>query len=158
MERIGEKIYNLRKEKGVSQEGLALELGVARQTVSKWEMDATQPTLENVECMCKFFGVSVSYFFENSEEGAGANEEGQFSAAAPEREEKYKTLKTVLMVAGAVALAFCIIFGIMAFYEAVASVEKGFSFIATTCLFIGIILASVIVTLLVLLIKKHRKK
>ena len=158
MKAIGEKIFNLRKEKGVSQEALALELGVARQTVSKWEMDATQPTLENVESMCAFFGVSATYFFESEESAVSAAEE-QSTITAQVKEEKFKTLKTVLIVVGAVALAFCIIFGLMAFYEVVSSdAGNGYDFVATTCFLIGGIAAAILVTLLVLLIKKHRKK
>ena len=34
---FGEKLYRLRKERGMSQEALAQELGVSRQAVSKWE-------------------------------------------------------------------------------------------------------------------------
>lgn len=34
---MGEKIFNLRKEKGISQEALAELLGTTRQAVSKWE-------------------------------------------------------------------------------------------------------------------------
>ena len=34
---MGEKIFNLRKEKGISQETLAELLGTTRQAVSKWE-------------------------------------------------------------------------------------------------------------------------
>lgn len=36
---IGEKIYKLRKNKGVSQETLAFDLNVSRQAVSKWETE-----------------------------------------------------------------------------------------------------------------------
>lgn len=158
MQTIGEKIYNIRKQKGVSQEGLALELGVARQTVSKWEMDATQPTLENVESMCKFFGVNASYFFGN-EELAVADAEAQSTPAKTHGEEKFKTLKTVLMVVGAVALILCHIFGIMAIHDLIAPAENEFDFYfpAMTCIIVGIILLAILITLLVLLIKKRAK-
>lgn len=36
---IGQKIYELRTAKNISQEQLALDLGVSRQAVSKWETD-----------------------------------------------------------------------------------------------------------------------
>ena len=38
MESIGEKIYYLRKKKGLSQEELGYKIGVARQTISKWKL------------------------------------------------------------------------------------------------------------------------
>ena len=160
MESIGEKIYNLRKEKGVSQEALALELGVARQTVSKWEMNATQPTLENVEGMCAFFGVSATCFFGSGEETAVSNSDGQLSAKSQVKKEKFKTLKIVLSVVGAVSLVLCVVFGLMAFFDVITPSEKYFifEFVPITFLIVGIIVASIPVTLLVLFIKKRRKK
>ena len=41
--RFSEKLIRLRAEKGLSQEGLANELGVSRQAVSKWEAGAAMP-------------------------------------------------------------------------------------------------------------------
>lgn len=38
---LGQKIQNLRKEKGLSQEDLASQITVSRQAVSKWELDLT---------------------------------------------------------------------------------------------------------------------
>ena len=35
---FGEKLHRLRREKGMSQEALAAELGVSRQAVSRWEL------------------------------------------------------------------------------------------------------------------------
>lgn len=35
---FGEKLYRLRKERGMSQEALAQELGVSRQAISRWEL------------------------------------------------------------------------------------------------------------------------
>ena len=64
METIGEKIYNLRKEKDVSQEELSFALNVSRQTISRWERDNSKPTESNIRCLCKFFGVDKNYFSE----------------------------------------------------------------------------------------------
>lgn len=62
METIGEKIYNLRKEKNVSQEKLAEILNVSRQTVSRWETDSARPTEQNIKSLCAVFGVDRSFF------------------------------------------------------------------------------------------------
>lgn len=62
MEKIGEKIYSLRKQKGFSQEELAFELGVSRQTISKWESDAMTPTIDKMVAICNMFGVDFDYF------------------------------------------------------------------------------------------------
>ena len=57
---LGEKIYKLRKQHGLSQEQLASKLGVSRQTVSKWEM-GTSPDLDNVVKIADFFACSLDY-------------------------------------------------------------------------------------------------
>jgi len=56
---LGERIQALRKEAGLSQEELGEKLGVARQSVSKWESDATIPELEKLIAMSRLFGLSV---------------------------------------------------------------------------------------------------
>lgn len=65
MDKVGEKIYNLRKDKGLSQDKLAEMLCVSRPTISRWENDAVQPTTENIESLCKIFNVDSNYFFDN---------------------------------------------------------------------------------------------
>ena len=56
---IGEKITKLRMAKGMSQEELADELRISRQSVSKWEMDQAIPQIDKVLVLCEFFGVSA---------------------------------------------------------------------------------------------------
>lgn len=58
---LGKKLQFLRNQKSISQEELALELGVSRQAVSKWELDASMPDTANVIHLCKFFSVSADY-------------------------------------------------------------------------------------------------
>ena len=52
------KLYNLRKQKGLSQEELANRLNVSRQTVSKWEVGDSTPDMEKL--------IAISYLFELS--------------------------------------------------------------------------------------------
>lgn len=56
---LGEKLYRLRREKGWSQEELADQLGVARQTVSKWESDLSLPDLDKAVQMSRLYGVAL---------------------------------------------------------------------------------------------------
>ena len=56
---IGEKILQLRVAKGISQEQLAEEISVSRQSVSKWEMDQALPQIDKVLQLCKLFNVST---------------------------------------------------------------------------------------------------
>ena len=52
---IGNKIMELRKKSGLSQEDLAAKVGVARQTISKWELGETSPDMEQAKRISKIF-------------------------------------------------------------------------------------------------------
>ena len=53
------KLYELRKQKGLSQEELANRLNVSRQTVSKWEVGDSTPDMEKLIAMSDLFGISL---------------------------------------------------------------------------------------------------
>lgn len=61
---FGEKLQNLRRQKGLSQELLAEKLHVSRQAVSKWEMNASSPDLETLLSLCKIFSVKADYLID----------------------------------------------------------------------------------------------
>lgn len=54
-----ERIMDLRKQKGWSQEEFGEKLGVTRQTVSKWELGSTTPEMEKLVAMSELFGISL---------------------------------------------------------------------------------------------------
>lgn len=56
---MSEKLYQLRKEKGWSQEEVAVQLQVSRQTVSKWESGTTIPDTKRLKQLCSLYGISV---------------------------------------------------------------------------------------------------
>ncbi len=56
---IGQKISALRKEKGLTQEGLAEKLGVSPQAVSKWENDVSCPDIMLLPKLAELFGVTT---------------------------------------------------------------------------------------------------
>lgn len=58
---FSEKLINLRRREGMSQEQLADRLGVTRQSVSKWESGAVMPELVKLIALSEMFGVSVDY-------------------------------------------------------------------------------------------------
>lgn len=62
---LGNKIQKLRKQNGMSQEKLAEELGVTRQAVSKWELDAALPDIGNVVALSQLFGVTTDYLLKD---------------------------------------------------------------------------------------------
>ena len=65
---LGEKIYRLRIEKGLSQEAFGEMLNVSRQSVSKWETDQSLPELDKIVAISEVFGVSTDYLLKESEE------------------------------------------------------------------------------------------
>ena len=56
---LGQRIQELRKRAGLSQEGLGEALGVSRQAVSKWEGDNGIPELDSLIAMSRLFGIPV---------------------------------------------------------------------------------------------------
>lgn len=56
---LGERIYNFRTEKGMSQGDLADALGVSRQSISKWETNRSVPELDKLVKLSEIFGVSL---------------------------------------------------------------------------------------------------
>ena len=65
--RLGERIYRLRTEKGMSQGELAEALSVSRQSVSKWETDGATPDLEKLIKLSELFGISLDTLVKGSE-------------------------------------------------------------------------------------------
>ncbi len=56
-----EKLKLLREEKRMSQEELALEVGVSRQSISKWEKGNAQADVDKLIFLSEFFGVTLDY-------------------------------------------------------------------------------------------------
>ncbi len=65
-----EKMYHLRKQKGITQAELAEILNVSRQAVSRWEMGEAFPTTENLKKLSRLYSVPLDYLLNEDEEGA----------------------------------------------------------------------------------------
>ena len=61
MKIFGERLLELRKEKGVSQAKLAKDLGVSYSVVCYWETNRSEPTAPNLIKIADYFGVSVDF-------------------------------------------------------------------------------------------------
>ena len=72
---LGQRIQELRKQRGMSQEALGDALGVSRQAVSKWEGDNGIPELDTLIAMSRLFEVTV----------------GQLLGVEEAAEQKYET-------------------------------------------------------------------
>lgn len=65
---FGEKLQQLRKEKGLSQEDLAHQLNISRQAVSKWESQNGYPEIEKMILISDLFQVSLDYLMKEDYE------------------------------------------------------------------------------------------
>jgi len=73
---FGNKLYKLRKEKGLSQEALAEKLNTSRQAISKWENDQGFPETEKMIMIGNIFAVSMDYLFKENVQVHSEKEEG----------------------------------------------------------------------------------
>ena len=65
---LADKIMQLRKQKGWSQEELAEKLGISRQSVSKWESGMSVPDLDKILKLGELFAVSTDYLLKEEME------------------------------------------------------------------------------------------
>ena len=61
---IGNKIRELRKQRGITQEQLAESIGISFQAVSKWENNIALPDITLVPVLASYFGVSIDELFD----------------------------------------------------------------------------------------------
>ena len=64
---LSDRIQELRKTKGMSQEELADRVGVSRQAVSKWESEQSTPELDKVVTLSEIFDVTTDYLLKGVE-------------------------------------------------------------------------------------------
>ena len=65
---IANRLVELRKKSGLSQEELADKLGISRQSVSKWERAESSPDTDNLICLAKIYGVSLDELLSSDQE------------------------------------------------------------------------------------------
>lgn len=81
-----EKLMELRRKAGLSQEQLADRLGVTRQSVSKWESGAAMPELGKLIALSELFGVSIDYLVKDGDAlDPAAEQESSRSARVEEK-------------------------------------------------------------------------
>lgn len=79
---LGEKIVDLRKKRGLSQEELAISLGVSRQAVSKWELGDATPDTDKVVALAEFFGTTTDFLLRDIEPAAAPHPADTIPSAA----------------------------------------------------------------------------
>ena len=103
------RFYQLRKQKGFSQEELANRLNVSRQTVSKWEVGDSTPDMEKLVAMSDLFDVSLDLLVMGKESEAQAQipQKSEFAKVLDEKvltQKNKKKVKSILKIVG-IALA-----------------------------------------------------
>lgn len=62
------RLFELRSERELSQRDMAKALNISQGTYNNWENSNTQPSIEQLIALSKFFGVSVDYIIGNSDD------------------------------------------------------------------------------------------
>ena len=160
---IAEKIRDLRKKHGLSQDEFGSRIGVSRQAVSKWEL-GTWPDTENLGRICKEFDVSITYFFGDGENACKkAAEELAATKKESEPRIKYFVLKIILSVLGSIILLLLIVIGLINIILLTNKVEVVYSdnwrlTDATTWIIILIIAAFLFIYLCILFARMIRRR
>lgn len=100
---MGEKILNMRKARGWSQEELAERVGVTRQAVSRWEQGSAKPDADKIISICELFGVSADYLLRDIA--------SQSEQLAPEPEAKMQRAHALngAQLTGVIMLSVCLV-------------------------------------------------
>ncbi|KAF1304540.1 helix-turn-helix domain-containing protein [Candidatus Enterococcus willemsii] len=110
---LSEKIIQLRKKQGWSQEELAMQMNVSRQAVSKWEQAQSIPDLDKILLLSQLFDVSTDYLLKDDLEieEASTNEEKAYIVRRVSLEEanKFLSLKEKARFWVAFATFLCIL-------------------------------------------------
>jgi len=100
-----QKLQELRKQKGLTQEALAETLYVSRTAVSKWESGRGYPNIESLKAIAEFFGVTIDELL------SGKALRAVSGADPKKKEQRVRDLVFSFLDLGAVMLAFLPFFG-----------------------------------------------
>lgn len=110
---FADKLIQLRKKAGWSQEELAEQMNVTRQSVSKWEGMQSVPNLEKMILLSELFGVSTDYLLkdeiEDTECNVPSDEAYTFKRVSMEEANAFLSVKAVTSKAIASGIFLCII-------------------------------------------------
>lgn len=95
---IAERLQELRKQSGYSQEQVAEMLGLSRQAISKWESGQGKPEIDNIVKLTEIYNVSADYILLGTE---------KVSVPVPEKKElsrEYKKAIGIIAIIAATAI------------------------------------------------------
>lgn len=115
---LNKNIYNLRKEKGFSQEYMAEQINVSRQTISNWELGETSHNPEQLLLLSKTLETSVDNLLDNDMIFKDKNEKnnyiylgimvvcGSIAGIWTFTANRFKLIEIVLIIIGGVAIGY----------------------------------------------------
>ena len=92
---LGEKLFELRKAKNLTQDEVAEKLNVTRQTVSKWETNQSTPDFDKIVPISELFEIGVEELLTGKKEEKQKKEEVQEEKVITKQEAKEKSAKVV---------------------------------------------------------------
>lgn len=111
---IANRLVELRKKSGLSQEQLAEKLGLSRQAVSKWERAEASPDTDNLICLAKIYNVSLDDLLNSDQSVEDIAKEVKEETDEKEnelikKEEKKSPYAWVEALVGAISMAVVLI-------------------------------------------------
>lgn len=109
---LADKLIQLRKKSGLSQEELAEKMNVSRQAVSKWEGAQSIPDLDKILQLSELYGVTTDYLLKDSvenEEFIGKDTPENVRKVTLEEANEYLALRKTASVRIAIATFLCIL-------------------------------------------------
>ena len=125
---FSEKLYELRRNRALSQEQLAERLGVSRQAVSKWESGRAMPESDTLVTISRYFEVSLDELMKEDHSPSGTAEKQEDAPAKPRHGRERRFLGMAACILGVVAL---IVWGIVSLLLPPASDRIGTSSMIT---------------------------
>ena len=121
---FGERLYELRKNKNISQEELAELLDVSRQSISKWENDKAYPEMTRLLFMSEYFEVSLDYLMRGTDSDESNNDLAvgykaqnmlkvwnNFISNLSDKQRKLMMLLYILLICVCIAIVVTFIYG-----------------------------------------------
>lgn len=122
--KFADRLLDLRRKAGYSQEQLADLLGVSRQAISKWEGAQGRPEVDNVVKLSQIYRVSTDYILTGSASVPSVCETSP-TPSPRELSREYRFALSALMVIAGTALVFVLVVSILAILSMVLTGGAG---------------------------------
>ena len=114
-----DKLTELRKSKGLSQEDLGNQIGVSRQTISKWESGQSYPDFQRLVLLSEYFDISLDVLIRDPDSQDIGNRNGSDSKAdlfyddVQKAKSAFHSILNAFAVFGLVGVVFFLLLGII---------------------------------------------